>query len=112
MWSALAVMVGDAFDSPIAYAIAAGVFFVVVVAGALFVLQRSGELDSEEEAPENDPIITGERRGLGAVGLQVIGGLLAVPFALWNFTLWALDRLAQLAPDDQKPDEKQSSGGG
>ncbi|MFN8563681.1 MAG: NADH-quinone oxidoreductase subunit NuoH [Anaerolineae bacterium] len=114
MWSAVAIMVGDAFQSPIAYGIAAGIFFVVVVVGGVVVLQRSGELDREEadEDLADDPIITGERRGLGYFGLQIVGGLLAVPFALWDFTLSALDRLAQLAPDDNKSDTAKPAGGG
>ncbi|MCC6803783.1 MAG: NADH-quinone oxidoreductase subunit NuoH [Anaerolineae bacterium] len=115
MWSAFAVMIGDASDSPLVYGIAAGVFFVVVVAGGLFLLQRSGELDRDEQQEDlaNDPIITGENRGLGNVGLQVLGGLLAVPFALWDFTLNALDRLAQFAPEDknEKSDTAKPTGG-
>ncbi len=109
MWSAVAVMVGDAFQSPIAYAIAAGIFFVVVVVGGLMVLQRSGELEAPSAEEEHDPIITGERGGVGYFVLQVVGGLLAIPFALWDFTLKALDSLAQLAPDDEK---KEEAGGG
>ena len=31
-----------------------------------------------------------------------IGGLLAVPFLLWDFTLKVLDNLAKLAPDDER----------
>ncbi len=102
MWSAVAVMVGDAFASPIAYAIAAGVFFVVVVAAGLMFLQRSGQLEAPVEDYDDDPIITGEQKGVGYYGLQVVGGLLAVPFLLWDFTLKVLDNLAKLAPEDKK----------
>lgn len=115
MWSAFAVLIGDATDSPLVYGIAAGVFFVVVVVAGIMFLQRSGELDRDEAQEDltNDPIITGERRGLGNVGLQVVGGLLAVPFALWDFTLNALDRLAQFAPEDKndKSDTAKPAGG-
>ncbi len=52
MWSAVAVMVADAFDSPVAYGIAAGVFFVIVVAGGLSVLQRSGQLQGSADEQE------------------------------------------------------------
>ncbi len=102
MWSAVAVMVGDAFGSPVAYALAAGVFFVAVVAGGLYALQRSGQLAAPVQEIEDDPIITGERKGVGYFVLQVVGGLLAVPFLLWDFTLKVLDNLAKLAPDDTK----------
>ncbi|HVU11448.1 MAG TPA: NADH-quinone oxidoreductase subunit NuoH [Phototrophicaceae bacterium] len=110
MWSAVAVMVGDAFSSPIAYGIAAGVFFVVVVVGGLILLQRSGQLEAPATEIEDDPVITGEQKDVGYYILQVVGGLIAVPFALWDFTLGALDNLAKLAPPDE-PQEKKESGG-
>ncbi len=111
MWSAVAVMVGDAFSSPIAYGIAAGVFFVIVVAAGVMFLQRSGELQAPEELLMDDPIITGVQKGVGYYALQVVGGLLAVPFLLWDFTLKTLDNLAKLAPEKEASDQAKSSGG-
>ena len=72
MWSAVAVMVGDAFSSPIAYAIAAGIFFVVVVAARLMFLRRSGELRSAGRIARRRPDHHGraERRRL----LRLAGG--------------------------------------
>jgi NADH-quinone oxidoreductase subunit H len=102
MWSAVAVMVGDAFGSPVAYAIAAGIFFVVVVVGGLIFLQRSGQLEAPAQDIEDDPLITGDQKGVGYYALQVVGGLLAVPFLLWDYTLKVLDNLAKLAPEDKK----------
>ncbi len=105
LWSAIAVLLGDIFQSPIAYAVAAGIFFFVVVAGGLFLLGRSGELtNGEAEAMSNDPIITGERRGVGYFALQVLGGILAVPFILLKATITLLEGLAKLAPEEQKKD--------
>jgi NADH-quinone oxidoreductase subunit H len=100
-WSAIALLVGDTANSPVAYALVSGIIFVLVVAGGWYVMRRSGELEQEPATLEDDPIITGERRGMGAVGLQVLGGLLAVPFILYNFTLKALDSLASLAPEEK-----------
>lgn len=113
LWSAVAVMVGDAFESPIAYAIAAGVFFVIVVAGGLYALQRSGQLQgaAAEEEEATDPIITGERGGVGYGALQVVGALIAVPFALWDFLLNVLDNLAKLAPQNEDTSDEAKSGG-
>jgi NADH-quinone oxidoreductase subunit H len=108
MWSAVAVMFGDATNSALGYAIAAGVFFVAVVAVGLFFLRRSGELDAPVEDMQDDPVITGVQKGVGYYALQVVGGLLAVPFLLWDYTLKTLDNLAKLAP----PEEKKESGGG
>ncbi|MBE2270312.1 MAG: NADH-quinone oxidoreductase subunit NuoH [Anaerolinea sp.] len=101
MWSAVAILLGDLFNSPIAYGIAGAVFFVVVIGGSWLVLRRDDEPD-EQAAWENDPVITGERRGLGYVGLQVIGGLIAIPFALLKGTITLLEGLAKLAPEEQK----------
>ncbi len=53
-------------------------------------------------------MITGDRRGLGPAALQVVGGLLAVPFVLYDFTLKQLDRLAALAPEDEPEPEPPS----
>ncbi|MEP7290608.1 MAG: NADH-quinone oxidoreductase subunit NuoH [Chloroflexota bacterium] len=114
MWTAVSVMVGDAFQSPIAYMITAGIFFALVVGGGLLLLRRNGELTSAAEAPvEDDPIITGEQKGVGYYALQVVGGLIAVPFLLWDYTLKALDNLAKLAPENKtdESDQAKPSGG-
>lgn len=105
LWSAIAVLVGDTLGNPMAYGIVSGVVFVLVLVGGIYLLRRSGELDQESDSLEDDPIITGERRGLGVVALQIVGGLLAVPFILYNFTLKALDSLASLAPEEKPQDE-------
>ena len=57
---------------------------------------------------QDDPVITGVQKGVGYYVLQVVGGLIAVPFLLWDYTLKTLDNLAKLAP----PEEKKESGGG
>ena len=100
-WSAIAVLVGDTTDSPVAYALVSGIMFLLVVGGGLYFMQRNGELQQEPASLEDDPVITGERRGLGAVGLQIVGGILAIPFILYNFTVKALDSLASLAPEEK-----------
>lgn len=101
-WTAISVMVGDALGNPAAYGVVAGIFFVAILIGGYLVLRQSGDLAPSAPAMEDDPIITGERRGVAWVGLQVLGGLIAIPFSLWNFTLRALDNLAALAPEDKK----------
>jgi hypothetical protein len=114
MWTAVAVMVGDIFQSPVAYAVAAGIFFVLVAAGGILILRRNGQLQfSTEPRAEEDPYITGEKKGIGYYVLQVVGGLIAVPFLLWDYTLKALDNLAKLAPEEKtnETDQTESSGG-
>ncbi|MDZ4770461.1 MAG: NADH-quinone oxidoreductase subunit NuoH [Chloroflexota bacterium] len=109
-WSAIAVMIGDAFGNPVVYGVIAGAVFMVVLALGFAVLRRSGDLADKEPALADDPMITGDRQGPAWVGLQVLGALIAIPFALWTFTLKALDSLASLAPDDKKQDDANSEG--
>jgi NADH-quinone oxidoreductase subunit H len=97
MWSAVAIVIGETVGSPVVYGIVSAVFFVLIVGGAYLVFGR-GET-AEEEDDELDPMITGERRSVGYAALNVVGGLLAGPFVLYNSTLKALDRLASLADE-------------
>lgn len=113
LWTTVAILIGDTFNDPIAYAVAAGIFFGVVVIGGLLLLRRSGELTGirERDTWENDPVITGERRGLGYHALQVMGGILAVPFILLQATIGVLENLAKLAPEDPKQQDQKQTGG-
>lgn len=104
LWSAVAVLIGDMTGSAAAYVVVSGIVFVIVLAVGIGALARAGKLQGDPVPVEDDPIITGERRGLAYGALQVVGGLLAIPFALWNVTLNILDNLAKLAPEE-KPDD-------
>ncbi|MBZ0302568.1 MAG: NADH-quinone oxidoreductase subunit NuoH [Anaerolineae bacterium] len=96
VWTAVSVVIGDLSGSPIVYGIAGGIFFVVVVGGAYLMFGRGGE---DEQAEELDPMITGERKGIGYAALNVLGGILAAPFILYNSLLKMLDRLASVNPE-------------
>jgi NADH-quinone oxidoreductase subunit H len=102
LWSAIAVLIADAFQSSLVYGVIAGVVFVLVVGGGYWLLRRSGA-DIQEVPFEEDPIITGERSGIGWTILQAIGALLAVPFALYGATLKWLDNLAAAADRPDTP---------
>lgn len=98
-WSAVAVLISDATGSLVAYgAVSGGVLTAVVVVGYLLV-RRGSQPEAAADELANDPIITGESRGLGYMLLQVLGGLLAIPLLLHNALLRVLDRLATLAPE-------------
>jgi NADH-quinone oxidoreductase subunit H len=95
VWTAVAVVISDLFGSALVYGIAAGIFFVVIVGGAYLLIGRTGGA-AEEEEDEIDPMITGERRGAGYAALNVVGGLIAAPFILYNNTIKALDKVAEI----------------
>jgi NADH-quinone oxidoreductase subunit H len=107
-WTAISVGVGDAFGSPVAYGIAAGIFFVIVVGGAYYILSR-GERASEDSGAdlENDPIVTGEQRGPAFVGLQVLGGIIAIPFVLFDRTIKLLESIARAGGAEVEPQSKE-----
>lgn len=103
--TAIAVLVGDLTDSVLVYVIAAGIFFVLLIVGAALLFgrgERAVAAEQREDDWADDPLITGER-GLGWNLSQVLGGLLALPFLLYDWTLKILDGLATLghkAPAD------------
>jgi NADH-quinone oxidoreductase subunit H len=110
-WSAISVLIGESANSTLLYGVLSGVFFVAVVAIGLGLLSRTGAPATDREDPlTDDPVITGERSGLGYAALQVLGGIIGIPFALYNFTLKVLDNIANLAPedDDQTPSDGQT----
>jgi NADH-quinone oxidoreductase subunit H len=104
IWTAVATLIGDAANSTILYGIVSGAFFLVVVGGGYLVLSQ-GETKPVEPSWDDDPVITGERKNIGWVLLQVLGGIIAIPFALYNFTLKQLDNLASLAPEEPKKEK-------
>lgn len=100
LWSAVAVVLGDMFDSPVVYGLfSGGVFAAILVVGFIISRRSGGSEAAEEEDLSNDPVITGESRGLGYAGLQVLGGLIAIPFVLFTSAIKALEKLASFAPE-------------
>jgi hypothetical protein len=99
VWTAVSVVVADVFGSTVIYGVAAGIFFVLVVGAAYLMFGRVGA-ESDENDEELDPMITGERSGVGWGILNIVGGLLAVPFILFDGALKTLDKLAAIAPEE------------
>ncbi len=100
-WTAISVVVGDTFKSTAVYGVAAGILFALVVAGSVIYLRRAGKPEGEDELDSlvDDPIVTGERRGIGWAVLNVVGALLAIPFGLLEFTTQQLENIAKIAED-------------
>lgn len=108
-WSAIAVVVGDVTGGDsVAYGIVSGVLFVIILACGWAILRRDPSEPAPADDPANDPIITGEQRGIGYGILQTIGTLIAIPFGLVNFAADQIDKLAKLpgATNTEPPPEK------
>ena len=94
-WTAISIVIGDTFQSTTAYLIASGVFFVVIVAGGYLLLRNQSETSDVaiEDDLADDPLITGERNGLGWAALTFLGTLVAIPFVLIGGLVGLLGRL-------------------
>ncbi len=99
VWTAVSVVISDVFGSTVVYGVAAGIFFVLVVGGAYLMIGRAGSTE-EEDDDDLDPIITGERRGAGYAALNVVGGIIAAPFVLYENTIKALDKVAEIYSEE------------
>ena len=97
-WTAIAIVIGDVANSSTVYTIVSFIFFVVVVVAGYLILRGSGDEDTvSTEADDywNDPAITGERRNLGWIAIQVVGFLIAIPFAMVEWTIKVLESSAR-----------------
>ena len=94
-WTAVAVVIGDALGGA-AYPFISGAVFVVVLAIGALVLRRLGRDQASEEAIplEDDPMYTGERRGLGWALVHLVGMLIAIPIVHVRFQVKALEGMA------------------
>ena len=92
-WTAVSVVVGDALGGSAYPLISGAVFVFALIAGAL-ALRRLGDDDTAAIPLEDDPMYTGERRGLGWAMVHLVGMLIAIPIAIINFHVRALDGLA------------------
>jgi hypothetical protein len=108
-WTAVSITVSDVFDSAEAYGVASGILFLIVIGGGYLILRRMGMVDEATDELIDDPVITGERRGIGNAALNLVGGLLAVPFILYEYIIKSLDSLStigdvpELAPEEEQP---------
>ncbi len=106
IWTAISLVVGDAFKSTFAYAVAAGVLFVIVAGAGWMYLRRLGKTEETNEPAEDmadDPIVTGAKTGIGWSILTFVGALLAIPFALLQFGINQLEKIASTSPTYVEP---------
>ena len=104
IWTAISLVVGDAFKSTTAYVVAAGILFLIVAVSGWMYLRQIGK--TEEVSPAEDvtldPIVTGAKTGIGWSILNFVGALLAIPFALLQFLINQLDKIAATGPNPVK----------
>lgn len=96
-WTSIAVVLRD--TSITLYVLSSSIFFIVVVVGGYFFLgaESGQEFDEAEEDIFNDPVITGQPRSAAWIILQLVGGLIAIPFAMYNGLLWSLESFGEAA---------------
>ncbi len=104
-WTSVAVVIGDALGGA-AYPFISGAVFVVVLALGALVLRRLGRDKASEEAIplEDDPMYTGERRGLGWALAHLVGMLIAIPIVHIRFQVKALEGMASFgrSPEEDR----------
>ncbi|RMF82032.1 MAG: NADH-quinone oxidoreductase subunit NuoH [Chloroflexi bacterium] len=100
-WTAIAITIGETGNAT-AYGVVSVILFATVIVGGFVYLTRSGQIEMLDEEEELDPLITGEKRGVGYIILQIVGGLIGFAFLLWDVQLRMLRGLAQLGepPED------------
>lgn len=107
VWTAVALVVGDELGTS-GYTQVSGILIILFGLGAGLYLYTTGTDSADEDDFEDDPMITGERGGLGYLILQAVGSLIAIPFGLFNFTITALEGIANYLPEE---DDSDSDGG-
>ena len=84
-WTGVSVVVGETTGSPIAYGLVSTVFFVVLVIGAALIFRDDSER-RQVEVPSlaNDPVVTGERKGIIPLLVDILGVPIYLLFQMWE----------------------------
>ncbi len=109
-WTSVAVVVGDALGGT-AYPFISGVVFIVVLIVGALVLRRLGDDQASEEAVplEDDPMYTGERRGLGWALAHLVGMLVAIPIVNIRFLVRSLEGMEKFGQTPEEERQLESS---
>lgn len=95
-WTAIAVVLRDSNFN--LYLVVSTVFFLVVVIGGYAFLRGEGSDDESDEVDfYDDPIITGNYRSIGWTVLNIVGGLIAIPFAMVNGLINTMESMGEAA---------------
>jgi NADH-quinone oxidoreductase subunit H len=96
-WTAVSLVIADAFDSPVLYFVISAVFFLIVVVAVLVALRPRPEAQLRGDEVVLQP------RGLGFAILQAVGGLLTVPLVLFGVTQKQLRNVQAALRVEKKP---------
>jgi hypothetical protein len=90
--------------------VVSGVLFAgLLVFGYFFLAREPNAAAVEIDDVEDDPVITGARRDIGYIIMTIIGGLIALPFGLFNYTVKILEGLAGLGDRAARKAEEQAA---
>jgi hypothetical protein len=106
-WTAVSVAIGRAFEGSRefqqVYGIAAGVVLVAVVIFGYFALRQASKADANDQTrAQIDPMITGDQVSFSAVALQILGGIIAIPFGLYALFIGTLKAMRNAGEDPLK----------
>lgn len=109
-WTAIAVVVGEELGQS-GYMIFTTVTIAILVLVLGVLVLRSEDETAEDDDYDLDPMITGEQGGIAYGILMLVGGLLAIPFTLFESTIKILEGLASLGrdPEPEAPAESDDS---
>jgi hypothetical protein len=83
-WTAISLVVGDSAGSPLVYAITSGIFFVVLVVAAYFILNDRDDRLAPETSLADDPVVTGERKGVMPVLIDALGTPISLLYGIFD----------------------------
>jgi len=95
-WTAVSLIIGDAFGSSALYFVISGVFFVIVAIGVFIALRPTPEPASETTEIDLQP------KGANYVLLEILGGLISIPFVIFRVMQGIVQNLqAGLRPENK-----------
>jgi len=96
-WSAFSLIIGDTFNSPALYFTISTIFFIVVAVAVLVALRPK-----PESQMRGDQVVL-QPRGFNYTLLQVLGGLISIPFVLFGVTQKQLHNVQAALRSDTPP---------
>jgi NADH-quinone oxidoreductase subunit H len=83
-WTGISVVVGETTGSPVAYGATVTAFGLVLVAGAYFIFRNREDEYEPELSLANDPVVTGERQGVGPLLVDILGTAISLLYSIFD----------------------------